>query len=60
MVNDIKPIDKNNKLLKFADDMTLEVSGINGSDTSNMEVNNIVKWSESNHMPLNMNKPGKW
>ena len=43
MVNDIKPIDKNNELLKFADDMTLEVPGINGSDTSNMEVNNIVK-----------------
>ena len=36
--------------------MTLEVSGINGSDTSNMEVNNIVKLSESNRMPLNMNK----
>ena len=46
MVNDIKPIDKNNELLKFVDDMTLEVPGINGSDTSNMEVNNIVKWSE--------------
>ena len=46
MVNDIKPIDKNNELLKFVDDMTLEVSGINGSDTSNMEVNNILKWSE--------------
>ena len=56
MVNDIKPIDKNNELLKFANDMTLEVPGINGSDTSKMEVNNIVKWSESNRMPLNMNK----
>ena len=56
MVNDIKPIDKNNELLKFADDMTLEVPGINGTDTSNMEVNNIVKWPESNRMPLNMNK----
>ena len=56
MVNDIKPIDKNNELLKFADDMTLDVAGINGSDTSNMEVNNIVKWSELNRMPLNMNK----
>ena len=56
MVNDIKPIDKNNELLKFADDKTLEVPGINGSDTSNMEVNNIVKWSELNRLPLNMNK----
>ena len=56
MVNDIKPIDKSNELLKFADDMTLEVPGINGSDTSNMGVNNIVKWAESNRMPLNMNK----
>ena len=56
MVNDIKTIDKNNELFEFADDMTLEVPGINGSDTSNMEVNNIVKWSESNRMPLNMNK----
>ena len=43
MVNDNKPTDKNNELLKFADDMTLEVPGINESDTSNMEVNNIVK-----------------
>ena len=43
IVNDIKPVDKNNELLKFADHMTLEVPGINGSDTSNMEVNNIVK-----------------
>ena len=56
MVNDIKPIDKNNELLKFADDMTLQIPGINGSDTSNMEVNSIVKWSELNCMPLNMNK----
>ena len=46
MVSDIKPIDKNNELLKFVDDMTLEVPGINESDTSNMEVNNIVKWSD--------------
>ena len=51
-----KPINKNNELLKFADDMTLEVPGINGSDTSNMEVNNIVKWSELNRMPSSMNK----
>ena len=36
MVNDVKPIDKNNELLKFADDMTLEFPGVNGSDTSNI------------------------
>ena len=48
MVNDIKPIDKNNELFKFADDMTL--------DTSSIKVNNIVKWSESNRIPLNVNK----
>ena len=29
-VNDIKTIDKNNELLKFADNMTLEVSSIVG------------------------------
>ena len=46
MVSDIKPIDKNNELLKFVDDMTPEVPGINGSDTSNMDLNNIVKWSD--------------
>ena len=56
MVNDIKSNDKNNELLEFADDMTLEIPGINGSDTSNIEVNNIVKWSELNRMPLNINK----
>ena len=38
MVNDIKLIDKNNELLKFTDDMTLEVPGINGRDASNIEV----------------------
>ena len=42
IVNDIKPIDKNNELLIFTDDMTLEVTGINGRDASNMEVSNIV------------------
>ena len=56
MVNDIKLIDKNNELLKFADGITLDVPGINGSDTSNMKANNIVKWPESNRMPLNMSK----
>ena len=43
MVNEIKTINKNNELLKFADDMTQEVPGINKSLTSNLEVNNIVK-----------------
>ena len=56
MANEIKPIDQNNELIKFADDMTLGVPGTNGSDTSNIEVNNIIKWSETNRMPLNMRK----
>ena len=59
MVNEIKPIDQKNELIKFVDDMTLEVPETNGSDTSNIEVNNIIKLSETNRMPLNMGKPGK-
>ena len=39
--------------------MTLEIPGINGIDTSNMEVNNILKLSESNRMPLNRSKTWK-
>ena len=56
MVNDIKPIDHQNELIKFADDMTLEVPGTNEGDTSRIEVDNIIEWSQRNRMPLNMDK----
>jgi hypothetical protein len=56
MVNDIKPIDHQNELIKFADDMTLGVPGTNEGDTSRIEVDNIIEWSQRNRMPLNMYK----
>jgi hypothetical protein len=56
MVNDIKPIDHQNELIKFADDMTLGVPGTNEGDTPRIEVDNIIEWSQRNRMPLNMDK----
>ena len=56
MVNDIKPIDHQNELIKFADDMTLGVPGTNEGETSRIEVDNIIEWSQRNRMPLNMDK----
>lgn len=56
MVNDIKIVDSTNQLVKFADDLTLEVPGNESGDTSQAEVNSIQVWSEKNRMPLNMKK----
>ena len=55
MINDIKTVNAQNKLVKFADDLTLEVPGYYG-DTSIIEVSNIREWSERNRMQLNMEK----
>ncbi|CAB3994753.1 lysosomal aspartic protease-like [Paramuricea clavata] len=56
MVNDIKTVNPINQLVKFADDMTLEVPGNENGDTSQAEVNSIQTWSENNRMSLNMEK----
>ena len=56
MVNDIKPIDPLNELVKFADDMTLAVPAYDDSDTSRTEVDSIIEWSRVNRISLNMQK----
>ena len=56
MINDIKTVNAQNELVKFADDLTLEVLRYNYGDTSMIEVSNIREWSERNRMHLNMEK----
>ena len=57
MINDIKTVNAQNELVKFADDLTLEVPGYDHfGDTSMIEVSNIREWSERNRMQLNMEK----
>ena len=56
MVNDIKTVNPINQLVKFADDMTLEVPGNENGDTSQAEVDSIQTWSENNRMSLNTEK----
>ena len=59
MINDIKTVNAQNELVKFADDLTLEVPGYDYGDTSMIEVSNIREWSESNRMQLKMEKTYK-
>ena len=56
MINDIKTVNAQNELVKFADDLTLEVPGYDYGDTSMIEVSNIREWSERNRMQFNMEK----
>ena len=56
MVNDIKTFNPINQLVRFADDMTLDVPGNENGDTSQAEVDSIQVWSENNRMSLNMEK----
>ena len=56
MINDIKTVSTQNELVKFADDLTLEVPVYDDEDTSMTEVSNIGEWSERNRMQLNMKK----
>ena len=56
MINDIKTVSTQNELVKFADDLTLEVPVYDDDDTSMTEVSNIGEWSERNRMQLNMKK----
>ena len=56
MINDIKTVNAQNELVKFADDLTLEVTGYDYGNTSMIEISNIREWSERNRMQLNMEK----
>ena len=48
MINDIKPANAESELVKFADDLTLEVPRYDYGDTSMIEIKNIEVWSKRN------------
>ena len=56
MVNDIRPIQASNLIVKFADDINLGIKVTDDSDSSYMETNNIMVWAETNHMRINFKK----
>ena len=56
MIDDIKPANLQKELVKFADDLTLEVPRYYYGDSSIIEINNIEEWSVRNRMHLNIEK----
>ena len=57
MVNDIYASDeKNNLLVKFADDITVTVTFRNGKDSASLEVKNMKDWCKKNYTSLNLPK----
>ena len=56
MINDIRPVQASNLIVKFADDINLGIKVTDDSDTSHMETNNIKTWAETNRMKLNLKK----
>ena len=44
MINDIRPVQAFNLIVKFADDINLGIMVTDDSDTSHMEANNIKIW----------------
>ncbi|KAL9978633.1 hypothetical protein ACROYT_G016170 [Oculina patagonica] len=56
MVNDIKLVDSNNGISKYADDITISVPVRRNSDTALAEVKNLESWAANNRMSLNLSK----
>ena len=57
MINDIRPVQASNLIVKFADDINLGIKVTDDSDASYMETkNNIINWAETNRMELNYKK----
>ena len=56
MVNDIKLVDSNNGISKYADDITISVPVRKNSDTALTEVKNLESWAANNRMSLNLPK----
>jgi len=50
MVNDIKLVDSNNGISKYADDITISVPVRRNSDTVLAEVKNLESWAANNRM----------
>ena len=55
-VNDIKLVDSNNGISKYADDITISVPVRRNSDTTLTEVKNLENWPAKNRMSLNFSK----
>ena len=53
MINDIRPVQASNLIVKFADDINRGIKVTDDSVTSHMETNNIKTWAETNRMKLN-------
>ena len=56
MVSDIKLVDSNNGISKYADDITISVPVRKNSDTAFAEVKNFESWAANNRMSLNLSK----
>ncbi len=56
MINDIRPVQASNLIVKFADDINLGIKVTDDSDASYIETNNIINWVETNRMKLNFKK----
>ena len=55
MVNDISSVDSSKSVvIKYADDITLNVTVVNNNDASILEVKNIQQWAKNNSMKLNL------
>ena len=56
MVNDIKLVDSNRRISKYADNITISASVRRNSDTALAEVKNLENWAANNRMSLNLSK----
>ena len=56
MVNDIKLVDLNNGISKYADDITISVPVRRNSDKALAEVKSLENWAAKNRMSLNLSK----
>ena len=56
MVRDIKLVDSNNVISKYADDITISVPVKRNSDTALAEVKNLENRAAKNRMSLNLSK----
>ena len=56
MINDIRPVQASNLIIKFVYEISLGIKVMDASDTSNLETNNIMTWAETNRIRLNFKK----
>jgi len=56
VVSDMKLVDSNNCISKYADDITISVPVSRNSDTALGEVKNSENWAAKNRMSLNLPK----